>query len=132
MEAIKINKEIISTKKAPAAVGPYSQAVRFGNIIYTSGTMGINPVTGLFAEGGIQGQTKSCIENLKAILEDSGSSLKNVIKTTVFIKDMDEFSKINEIYSQYFVEKQPGRSCVEVSRLPKDALIEIEAIAYVE
>jgi 2-iminobutanoate/2-iminopropanoate deaminase len=127
-----MTKEIIMTEKAPLAIGPYSQAVKYGNIIFTSGAIGVDPGTGAFVEGGIQAQTKQCIENLKVILEASGSSLGNVLKTTVFIKDMNDFSKVNEIYGKYFTEKQPGRSCVEVARLPKDALVEIEAIAFVE
>lgn len=127
-----MTKKIIMTEKAPAAIGPYSQAVKFGNMVFTSGALGIDPVTGAFAEGGIQAQTKQCLENLKAVLEASGSSLDKVLKATVFIKDMNDFPKINEIYGQYFTKEQPARSCVEVARLPKDALIEIEAIAYTE
>jgi 2-iminobutanoate/2-iminopropanoate deaminase len=127
-----MTKEIVMTEKAPAAIGPYSQAVKFGNMVFTSGALGVDPVTGAFAEGGIQAQTKQCLENLKAVLEASGSSLDKVLKATVFIKDMNDFPKINEIYGQYFTKEQPGRSCVEVARLPKDALIEIEAIAYTE
>jgi len=126
-----VTKETIRTEKAPAAIGPYSQAVKYGNMLFTSGTLGIDPVTGSFAEGGIQAQTKQCLENLKALLEASGSSLEKVLKTTVFIKEMNDFPKINEIYGQYFTKEQPGRSCVEVARLPKDALIEIEAIAFI-
>ncbi len=124
-------KEIITTEKAPAAIGPYSQAVKYGNLIFTSGALGLDPATGAFAEGGIQAQTRQCLENLKAILEASGSNLGNVLKATVFIKDMNDFPKVNEIYGQYFTEKQPGRSCVEVARLPKDGLVEIEVIAYI-
>ena len=127
-----MTKEIIMTDKAPAAIGPYSQAVKFGNMVFTSGALGVDPVTGAFVEGGIQAQARQCLENLKAVLEASGSSLDKVLKATVFIKDMNDFPKVNEIYGQYFTEKQPGRSCVEVARLPKDALIEIEAIAFVE
>jgi 2-iminobutanoate/2-iminopropanoate deaminase len=125
-------KEIIMTEKAPSAIGPYSQAVKYGNLVFTSGSLGVDPVTGLFVEGGIQAQTKQCLENIKAILEASGSSLQNVLKATVFIKDMNDFPKVNEIYGQYFTEKQPGRSCVEVARLPKDGLVEIETIAFIE
>lgn len=127
-----MSKEIIKTELAPAAIGPYSQAVKYGNIVFTSGALGIDPGTGAFVEGGIRAQTKKCLENVKAILEASGSSLENVLKTTIFIKDMNDFSVINEIYSQYFTEKQPGRSCVEVARLPKDALIEIEVVAFIK
>jgi 2-iminobutanoate/2-iminopropanoate deaminase len=127
---IKMTKEIIMTEDAPAAIGPYSQAVKYGNLIFTSGALGVDPKTGAFVDGGIQAQTKQCLENLKAVLQASGSSLGNVLKATVFIKDMNDFPKINEIYGEYFTKEQPGRSCVEVARLPKDALIEIEAIAF--
>ncbi len=123
-------KEIISTTMAPAAIGPYSQAVKLGNMIYTSGMIPLVPETMQIAEGGVQAQTKQVLENLKALLESAGSSLGNVVKTTVFIKDMNDFPKINEIYAEYFQEKQPARSCVEVARLPKDVLVEIELIAY--
>ncbi|MDF2839443.1 MAG: putative endoribonuclease [Clostridia bacterium] len=125
-------KEIISTVKAPAAIGPYSQAVKLGNMIYTSGMIPLVPETMQIVEGGVQQQTKQVLENLKALLESAGTGLGNVIKTTVFIKDMNEFPKINEIYAEYFSSKQPARSCVEVARLPKDVLVEIEVIAYIE
>ena len=124
-------KEIISTTKAPAAIGPYSQAVKMGNMIYTSGMIPLVPETMQIAEGGVQEQTKQVLENLKALLESAGSSLEKVIKTTVFIKDMNDFPKINEIYGQYFTANQPARSCVEVARRPKDVLVEIEVIAYI-
>lgn len=126
-----MKKQIVKTEKAPAAIGPYSQAVKYENMVFTSGTLGVDPSTGSFVEGGIQAQTKQCLENLKAVLEASGSSMENVLKATVFIKDMNDFPKINEIYGQYFTKEQPGRSCVEVARLPKDGLIEIETIAFV-
>ncbi|MGE5629579.1 MAG: RidA family protein [Caulobacteraceae bacterium] len=126
-----MTKEIISTDKAPAAIGPYSQAVKCGNLIFTSGAMGVDPVTGQFVEGGIQAQTRKCLENVKAILEAAGSSMDKVVKATVFIKDMNDFPKVNEIYSQFFTKEQPARSCVEVARLPKDALVEIETVAIV-
>lgn len=124
-------KEIISTTKAPAAIGPYSQAVKLGNVIYTSGMIPLVPETMQVIEGGVQPQTRQVLENLKVLLESAGSSLENVIKTTVFIKDMNEFPRINEIYAEYFSSKQPARSCVEVARLPKDVLVEIEVIAYI-
>jgi 2-iminobutanoate/2-iminopropanoate deaminase len=127
-----IMKEIISTVKAPAAIGPYSQAIKLGNMIYTSGMIPLVPETMQIVEGGVQQQTKQVLENLKALLESAGTGLGNVIKTTVFIKDMNEFPKINEIYAEYFSSKQPARSCVEVARLPKDVLVEIEVIAYIE
>ena len=127
-----MEKIIISTPKAPAAIGPYSQAVKAGNLIYTSGMIPIVPTTGNVAEGGVEGQTKQVLENLKALLEDAGSGFDKVIKTTVFIKDMNQFGKINEIYASYFTSAQPARSTVEVARLPKDVLVEIECIAIVE
>ena len=122
-------KEIISTTKAPAAIGPYSQAVCVGDMIYTSGMIPINPETGELVLGDITEQAKQAIKNLKELVEASGSSLDRVVKTTVFIKNMDDFAKVNEVYASYFTDKYPARSCVEVARLPKDVLIEIEAIA---
>jgi 2-iminobutanoate/2-iminopropanoate deaminase len=124
-------KEILSTVKAPAAIGPYSQAVKIGNMIYTSGMLALVPETMKIIEGDVQQQTRQALENLKALLESAGSSLDNVVKTTVFIKDMNDFPRINDIYAEYFRSKQPARSCVEVARLPKDALLEIEVIAYI-
>ena len=122
-------KNVISTEKAPGAIGPYSQAIEIDNLIYTSGQLGIDPATGNFAEG-VQGQTAQALENVKAILETKGLTLDDIIKTTVFIKDMNDFGKINEVYAKYICgDILPARSCVEVARLPKDALIEIEAIA---
>lgn len=127
-----MEKIIINTPKAPAAIGPYSQAVKAGNLIYTSGMIPIVPATGNVAEGGVEAQTKQVLENLKALLEDAGSSFEKVIKTTVFIKDMNQFGKINEIYASYFTSAQPARSTVEVAKLPKDVLVEIECIAIIE
>lgn len=124
-------KEILSTSKAPAAIGPYSQAVRVGNMIYTSGMLPLVPETMKFVEGDVQSQTRQALENIKALLESAGSSLDNVVKTTVFIKNMNDFPRINDVYAEYFKSKQPARSCVEVARLPKDALLEIEVIAYI-
>ena len=123
-------KKIISTPKAPAAIGPYSQAIEFNNMIFTSGVIPIDPATNTLVEGDITVQAKQAIGNLAALLKEAGSSTDNVIKTTVFIKDMNDFAKVNEIYAQYFTKDFPARSCVEVARLPKDVLIEIEAIAY--
>ena len=124
-----MEKVIVNTANAPAAIGPYSQAVRVGNLLYTSGSIPIVPETGNVVEGGVEEQTKQAIENLKAIIEAAGSDLSKVIKTTVFIKDMNQFGKINEIYAGYFTKNQPARSTVEVARLPKDVLVEIECIA---
>ena len=125
-------KQIISTDKAPQAIGPYSQAVRVGNLLFTSGMIPIDPATNTLIEGGIEVQAKQAIGNLAALLEASGSSLNKVVKTVVFIKDMNDFAKVNEIYATFFTENFPARSCVEVARLPKDVLIEIEAVAEVE
>lgn len=124
-------KEIIATEKAPAAIGPYSQAVKVGNLLFTSGMIPIDPATNTLVEGGIEVQAERALENVKALLEASGTSLDKVVKTVVFIKDMNDFAKVNEIYSKYFTENFPARSCVEVARLPKDVLIEMEAIAEV-
>lgn len=121
--------ERISTDKAPSAIGPYSQAIAAGSQIYTSGQIPIDPQTGAIVSPDIERQTRQVLDNLRNILEASGSSLSRVIKTTVFIKDMDDFQKINAIYAAYFTEPYPARSCVEVARLPRDVLIEIEAVA---
>ncbi|MDO5445750.1 MAG: RidA family protein [Eubacteriales bacterium] len=118
----------IATDKAPAAIGPYSQAQVIGNLVFTSGQIGIDPATGLLAEG-VEAQANQVFKNLTALLEAAGSGMNKVVKTTVFIKDMNDFGKINEIYAQYFTEPFPARSCVEVARLPKDTLIECEVIA---
>lgn len=121
-------KKIISTDKAPAAIGPYSQAVEVNGLVFTSGVIPIIPETGELVEGGIEKQAEQAIGNLKALIEASGAKIEDTIKTVVFIKDMNDFAKVNEIYSHFFTEDCPARSCVEVARLPKDVLIEIEAI----
>ena len=121
-------KKIISTPKAPAAIGPYSQAIEVNGLLFTSGVIPIVPSTGELAEGGIEAQADQAIGNLAALIEAAGAKIENTIKTTVFIKNMDDFTKVNEIYAKYFTTDFPARSCVEVARLPKDVLIEIEAI----
>ena len=125
-------KTIISTPKAPAAIGPYSQAVLVNGMLFTSGVMPIDPETNTLVEGDVTVQARQAIGNLKNLIEASGSSMDKVVKTTVFIKDMNDFGKINDIYKDFFTSDFPARSCVEVARLPKDVLIEIEAIATVE
>jgi len=125
-------KEVISTTKAPGAIGPYSQGIKFGNLLFVSGQTPLDPETRQIVEGDVQAQTRQCLENIKAILEAAGTNLDNVLKSTVFIKDMNSFGKVNEIYAQYFTKNQPARSCVEVARLPMDVLVEIEVIAYIE
>lgn len=122
-------KKIIQTDQAPAAIGPYSQAIEVNGMIFTSGVIPIDPATNTLVEGDITTQAKQAIGNLQALLEAAGSSCDEVIKTTVFIKDMNDFAKVNEVYATYFTNHYPARSCVEVARLPKDVLIEIEAIA---
>lgn len=119
----------ISTDKAPAAIGPYSQAVECGGMVYTSGMIPINPATGELVTGSVEEQAEQAISNLEALLTAAGSSIDKVVKTVVFISDMEDFAKINEIYAKYFKEPYPARSCVQVARLPKDVAIEIEAVA---
>ena len=125
-------KKVISTEKAPAAIGPYSQAVRVGNLVYTSGQIHIDPATGVFAEGGIKEQTRLSLLNVKAILQEAGLSMGDVVKTTVFMADMGDFADMNSVYSEFFTEPYPARSAVAVKSLPKGALVEIEAVAMDE
>ncbi|TFB08423.1 RidA family protein [Candidatus Atribacteria bacterium MT.SAG.1] len=125
-----MEKEIILSKKAPAAIGPYSPALKVGNLIFASGQIPIDPKTGKMIEGDIESKTRMVLENLKVVLEPYSISMENIVKTTIFLKDMNNFSRVNKVYGEYFKEKFPARSCVEVSRLPKDAEIEIEAIAF--
>lgn len=120
--------DTVNTDKAPAAVGPYSQGMTSGNLVFTSGQLPIVPATGTMPET-IEEQAETSLENLKAVLETAGSSMHRVIKTTVFLSDMANFAAVNAIYATYFSEPFPARSCVQVARLPKDALVEIEAIA---
>lgn len=122
-------KAIISTDRAPAAIGPYAQAVRTGGLVITSGQLPIDPATGAFPEG-IQAQTRQSLTNVRAILEEAGLTMDAVLKTTVFLSDMNNFGAMNEVYASFFTEgSYPARSAVEVARLPKDALVEIEVIA---
>lgn len=123
--------DIITTQNAPAAIGPYSQAVRAGGFLFVSGQLPLDPQTGAMAEGGVQAQTRQSLENLKAILTAGGAALAGVVKTTVFLADMNDFAAMNEIYAAYFPSSCPARAAVQVARLPKDALVEIEAIAFI-
>lgn len=122
-------KNVVKTDKAPQAIGPYSQAIEVNGIVYTSGVVPIDPATGNVVEGDIKVQATRVFDSMKALLEAAGSSCEDVVKTTVFIKDMNDFAALNDIYATYFTGDFPARSCVEVSRLPKDVLIEMEAIA---
>ena len=122
-------KTVICTTKAPAAIGPYSQAVAFGNLVYTSGQLPIDPATGIFAEGGVKEQTRQSLLNVQAILAEAGLSMSNVLKTTVFLADLNDFAAMNGVYSEFFAEPYPARSAVAVKTLPKGALVEIEVVA---
>ena len=122
-------KEIISTQAAPAAIGPYSQGVGAGGIVITSGQIPVDPATGNFVEGGVAEQTRQSLLNVQAILAAAGLTLENVVKTTVFLKDMNDFAAMNEVYATFFPSNPPARSAVQVGKLPRDAMVEIEAIA---
>ena len=123
--------KVINTKKAPAAIGPYSQAIQVGNLVYTSGQIPIDPATGVFVEGGIKEQTRQSLINVRSILEEAGLSMSNVVKTTVFMADMNDFADMNAVYAEFFTEPDPARSAVAVKTLPKGALVEIEVVAEV-
>ena len=123
-----MKKESLNVNGAPAAVGPYSHAVKANGFIYVSGQLGLNPATGTLADG-VEAQTRQSLENIKTILEGCGSDLRHVIKTGIFLDNMDDFAAVNAIYGEYFAEDLPARSCVEVARLPKDGLVEIEVMA---
>lgn len=121
-------KTVIKTDNAPAAIGPYSQAIEVNGMIYTSGMIPIDPKTGDLVTGSVEQQAHQAFSNLRNLVEAAGASMENVVKTVVFIKNMDDFSRINAIYEEYFVEPYPARSCVEVARLPKDVALEVEAV----
>ena len=123
-------KKVIKTEMAPAAIGPYSQAIQVGNLVYTSGQIPIDPATGAFVEGGIKEQTRQSLLNVRAVLQEAGLSMDNVIKTTVFMADMADFSDMNAVYAEFFSEPYPARSAVAVKTLPKGALVEIEVVAW--
>lgn len=125
-----MQKTVISTNNSPAAIGPYSQAIRFNELVFVSGQIPIDPESGKVIKGNIKEQTKQVLENLKNILQAGGSSLPNVLRTTIFLSDMDDYAMVNETYAQYFESSPPARSTVQVSRLPRDVHIEIDAIAY--
>ena len=121
-------KKVISTDQAPAAIGPYSQAIEVNGMVYTSGVIPVVPATGEIPEGSVE-QAKQAFTNLSNLLQAAGTSMEQVVKTTVFIKEMNDFAAINEVYAQFFTGEFPARSCVEVARLPKDVMLEVEAIA---
>ena len=121
--------KVINTDKAPAAIGPYSQAIEAGNMVFASGQLPIDPATGAFAEGGVKEQTRQSLTNAKYILEEAGTDLAHVVKTTVFLSDMDNFGAMNEVYAEFFSQPFPARSAVAVKTLPKGELVEVECIA---
>jgi 2-iminobutanoate/2-iminopropanoate deaminase len=125
----KLEKRVIRTDNAPAAIGPYSAGIVAGKFVFTAGQIGLNPENGQMVEGGVKEQARRALTNLKAILEAAGSSLENVVKTTVFLQDMADFTKVNEVYAEFFTANPPARSAVQVAALPKNARVEIEAIA---
>ena len=124
-------RKTVATDRAPSAIGPYSQANIFGNLVFTSGQIPMVSETGVVVEGGVAEQTRQVFANLQAVLEAAGSDLEKTLKTTVYLKNMSDFQEVNKIYAEYFKGEFPSRSAVEVARLPKDVLIEIEAIAYI-
>ena len=124
-----MERQVVSTDKAPKAIGPYSQAIRLGDFIFCAGQAGLEPAPGNLVKGGIEVETRQVLQNLAAVLDAAGSSMSRVVKTTVFITNMDEFQKMNAVYAEFFPSAPPARSTVQVSRLPKDACVEIEVIA---
>lgn len=122
-------KQVINSDQAPGAIGPYSQAIKANGFLFVSGQLPVVPASGQFAEGGVAAQTRQSLENVKAILTAAKCTLDDVVKTTVFIKDMNDFATVNAVYAEYFSRECPARACIEVARLPKDALVEIEVIA---
>ena len=126
-----MRREPVKTSNAPAALGPYSQAIKVGEFVYTSGQVAIDPATGEFIDGGIAEQTERVLKNVAAVLEAAGSSLDQVVKTLVFLSDMNDFAAMNEVYGKFFTGAPPARSTVQAARLPKDARIEIEAVALI-
>ena len=125
-------KDIIATDRAPRAIGPYSQAIRAGNMIFASGQIPTDPATGKFVEGGIVEQTEQVLRNLSAVFEAAGVKLDQVVKTTVFLSDMEDFTAMNDVYGRFFSENPPARATVQAARLPRDAMVEIEAIAVLD
>jgi len=126
-----MEKDVIHSDKAPAAVGPYSQAIKWGNMLFLSGQIPLDPQSGRVVDGGIKAQTRRVLENLREVLAAGGTGFDNVVKTTCFLNDMNDFTEFNAVYQEFFKEKPPARSCCAVDRLPKDVLVEIEAIAVI-
>lgn len=127
-----LNKEVVVAEKAPQAIGPYSAGVKMGNLVFSSGQLGIDPKNGEIVPGGIETETRQALENLKSVLEAAGSSMEHVLKTTVFLRDINEFGRMNGVYREFFMEDYPARSAIQVAALPKMGAVEIEVIAYTE
>jgi len=127
-----LEKEVITTDKAPKALGPYSAGIRVGNMVFTAGQVGIDPEIGDIVDGGIEAETRQVLTNIQAVLKAAGSSLERVVKTTVFLRDMNDFSKMNAVYAEFFTNKPPARSTVQVGALPKGVAVEIEAVAFTD
>lgn len=126
-----MKREVVTSERAPAAIGPYSQAIKAGMFVFASGSLGIDPATGEFAPGGVEAQTRQSLENLAAVLSAAGTSLENVVKSTVFLADIDDFAAMNAVYEQFFPGAPPARSALQVAALPKAAEVEIEVIAII-
>lgn len=127
-----MGKEIINCKNSAPALGPYSHAVRVGNLLFVSGRTPSMPVTGELVDDNIQNATRRAIENVKDILDEAGTTLENVVKTTVFLRDMNDFAEMNKVYGEYFKVDPPARSCIQVAKLPRNAMVEVEVVAYME
>ncbi len=127
-----MSKQIISTDKAPKAIGPYSAAVKVGAFVYTAGQIGIDPATGEVVSGGIEAETRQALTNLKHVLEAAGASLNDVVKTTVFLRDINDFARMNAVYAEFFTDQPPARSAIQAAALPKGVAVEIEAVAILE
>jgi len=124
-----MDKKVITSDKAPKAIGPYSVAIRTGDLVFTSGQLGLDPATGSLVPGGIEAETRQALTNLRHVLADAGSGLERVVKTVVFLKDMADFAKMNAVYAEFFTEKPPARSTIQAAALPKGGTVEIEAVA---
>ena len=127
-----MDKKVITSEKAPRAIGPYSVAIRTGDLVFTSGQLGLDPATGSLVQGGIEAETRQALTNLRHVLADAGSALEQVVKTIVFLKDMAEFTKMNAVYAEFFTEDPPARSTIQAAALPKGGAVEIEAIAILK
>ncbi len=125
-------KEVVRTERAPGAIGPYSQGIKYGGLVFTAGQVGFDPATGQLVEGGVEEQTRRALENLNAVLEAAGTSLRRAVKTTVFLSDMSLFDAMNSVYKEYFGDQPPARTTVAAAGLPRNALVEIECVAAVE